>query len=520
MSNIKILWVDDEIELLQPHILFLEKRGYVINTATNADDALDMMEREKYDLLFLDEHMPGLSGLDSLALFKKIAPNMPIVMVTKSEEEDIMDRAVGARIADYLIKPVNPNQILLSIKKNLHGIELVSSETTTNYQADYHSLAGLVNSAKSWNDWVEIYRQFTDWNLHLTDVNSPDMLQMHDMQQAAANSAFAKYIRREYEKWFSDGERAQGVPLTSPRLLRERVFPVIDGGEKVLLVLIDNLRYDQWCILREILAPYWRVEQQDIYCSILPTVTHYARNALFAGLMPMEIESLLNDLWVNENDPEEKNMYEPELLAYNIQRLGRKYQFAYYKGANLYNTPFKDNDFSPLQRNDLTVIVYNFVDMMSHARVDATMVRNLASDAHGYLSLTESWFKHSDLFQFLQRIREIPVRLIITTDHGSIQVKKPIRVVGDRETSTNLRYKLGRNLNYTPKEVFESKNPELLHLPKLNVSSRYIFATGTDFFAYPNNYNYYVNRYRDSFQHGGVSMEEMLVPIATLKPIL
>lgn len=519
MSEAKILWVDDEIELLSPHILFLEKRGYRLKTATNSDDALDIMERESFDLLFLDEHMPGLSGLDSLSHFKKLAPNMPIIMVTKSEEEDIMDRAVGAKIADYLIKPVNPNQILLSIKKNLHGHELQTAGQTASYRVDYQSIAQRVNAARSWSDWVEIYQMLTDWHKELDSTNSVEMLQMHDMQQSSANAAFSKYIRREYSSWFREETPSEGVPLTSPRVLREKVFPLIDSGERVFLVIIDNLRYDQWLVIREALAPYWRVESQEIYCAILPTVTQYARNALFAGLMPLAIEQLHNDLWVGEQDPEGKNMYEDQLLAHNIRRLGKDYRAVYYKGAHLDRTPFKDGDYSDLLRYDLTVLVYNFVDMLSHSRVENRVVKQLARDEHGYLSLTDSWFRHSDLFQFLQRIRDIPVRLVITTDHGSIQVRKAQRVVGDRETSTNIRYKLGRNLAYNAKEVFETQRPEELHLPKLNVSSRYIFALGNDFFAYPNNYNYYVNRFRDTFQHGGVSLEEMLVPLVSLRAI-
>lgn len=515
-SNINILWVDDEIELLRPHIIFLEKRGYTLSTATNADDALDMLERTSFDFIFLDENMPGLRGLEALGHIKKIAPTVPVVMVTKSEEEDIMDRAVGAKIADYLIKPVKPSQMLIAIKKNLHGRELESAGTTSAYQSDYRNLADLANTANTYKKWIDVHRQLCEWRLSLLDLNAPDMLAMNVQQQHAANAAFTKFIRRNYLKWFKDTE---DKPLISPQVLREKVFPVVDRGEKVLLLMIDNLRYDQWRMLRAMMASHWRVASEDLYYSILPTVTHYARNAFFAGLMPLEIESMLPELWVGENDPEGKNVHEEELLRRNAQRLGKEYQIGFYKGASLDGMPFKNGDYSPLQKNDLTVIVYNFVDMLSHSRHDMDIVKKLANDEHGYLSLTQSWFKHSDLLAFLEKITSLNIRLMVTTDHGSIQVKKPVRVLGNRDTSTNLRYKMGKNLAYNDREVVEFIRPADAHLPQANVSSRFIFAPENGYFVYPNNYNQYVNIYRDSFQHGGVSLEEMIVPIVSLYPV-
>lgn len=514
MSDIHILWVDDEIELLKPNILFLEKRGYQVGTATNADDALDMMEQESYDLIFLDENMPGLSGLDALSHFKQIAPTVPIVMVTKSEEENIMDRAVGAKIADYLIKPVNPNQMLISIKKHLHEKALVKAGTTSAYQSDYSAIADLVDSAQDWEDWASIHRKLSEWRLSLLDAKTPNMLELHGQQLQSANSAFGKYIKREYAGWFAEG--ANG-PLTSPRVLRERVFPSIDAGEHVLLVVIDNLRYDQWRVLRSALSPQWQVEREEMYYAILPTVTQYARNALFAGLMPLAIERLHPDLWVGELDPEGKNVHEFELLTRNFQRLGKNYRVGYYKGTSLEGTPLGEGDLSPLTNNDLTVVVYNFVDMLSHARSDMQIVKQLASDANAYLSLTRSWFEHSDLYRFLLKVCELPVRLMITTDHGSIQVRKPLRVVGDRESSTNIRYKMGKNLAYDERAVYDVTQPATVHLPQNNVSSRFIFALGEDYFIFPKNFNAYVRRYRDTFQHGGVSLEEMIVPFASMR---
>ena len=494
MASAKILWVDDEIELLRPHVLFLEKKGYQVTTATNADDALDEVEREPFDIVFLDENMPGLTGLEALSHFKRLAPTVPIVMVTKSEEEDIMDRAVGAKIADYLIKPVNPNQILISIKKHVHERELVSVGTTSAYQTNYLQIGDRINSAATWEDWQAIHLQLSEWRLSLLSANAPEMLELHSQLQQQANVAFSKYIRRNYASWFKD---LGSGPVTSPRVLREYLLPYLDAGERVLLLVIDNLRFDQWRMLRELLSATWRVEQERTYYSILPTVTHYARNALFAGLMPLEISQILPDLWVGEQDEEGKNIYEAELLKRNLQRMGRNYTMQYYKGATLDGTPL--------------------IDMLSHARHDMQIMKQLANDAHAYLSLTQSWFKHSDLFVFLEKLRNHPVRLLITTDHGSIQVKKAIKVVGDRETSTNMRYKLGKSLSYNDREVFACINPAEVHLPQSSMSARYIFATANDYLIYPNNFNNYARMFKDSFQHGGVSLEEMIIPFVSLR---
>lgn len=514
MASAKILWVDDEIELLRPHVLFLEKKGYQVSTATNADDALDKVEREPFDIVFLDENMPGLTGLEALSHFKRLAPTVPIVMVTKSEEEDIMDRAVGAKIADYLIKPVNPNQILISIKKHVHERELVSVGTTSAYQTNYLQIGDRINSAATWEDWQAIHLQLSEWRLSLLSANAPEMLELHSQLQQQANVAFSKYIRRNYASWFKD---LGSGPVTSPRVLREYLLPYLDAGERVLLLVIDNLRFDQWRMLRELLSATWRVEQERTYYSILPTVTHYARNALFAGLMPLEISQILPDLWVGEQDEEGKNIYEAELLKRNLQRMGRNYTMQYYKGATLDGTPLKEGDFQQLLETDLTVVVYNFIDMLSHARHDMQIMKQLANDAHAYLSLTQSWFKHSDLFAFLEKLRNYPVRLLITTDHGSIQVKKAIKVVGDRETSTNMRYKLGKSLSYNDREVFACINPAEVHLPQSSMSARYIFATANDYLIYPNNFNNYARMFKDSFQHGGVSLEEMIIPFVSLR---
>jgi DNA-binding response OmpR family regulator len=515
--KVTILWVDDEIDLLSPHIIFLEQRDYTIVTATNGEDAIELVLSKSFDLVFLDENMPGPSGLETLARIKELKPNLPVVMITKSEEESIMDQAVGAKIADYLIKPVSPKQVLLSIKKHVHMHELVSEKTSSDYQQAFGKIGLLINSARTFDEWVSIYRKLTQWRMQLSDSSNTSMEEVFSMQMSEANNEFGKFVKANYMQWFS--QNSVNKPLMSHNILRNLVFPIIDEGSKVLFILVDNFRYDQWLAIQDILAPYFRVKKEIIYTSILPTATQYARNALFSGLMPKEIQRTHPDYWVFDEEDTGKNLFEEELLRAQIQRLGKTYKLHYEKSSTIKaNSPLSANLKQTL-KNDLTVLVYNFIDVISHARTEMEMMRQLASDEAAYISLTRSWFKHSELLTLLKEASSNNVKVVITTDHGTIRVKNPVKVIGDKATSTNLRYKLGKNLNYNSKQVFEVRNPDDAHLPKPNVSSSYIFALGSDFFAYPNNYNYYANYYRDTFQHGGVSIEEMLIPYIELNPL-
>ena len=512
----KILWVDDEMELLKAHILFLEKKGYDVTTMTNGSDAIEECQRQTFDLIILDEMMPGLTGLQTLQRLKEISPDTPVVMCTKSEEENIMDQAIGSKIADYLIKPVNPMQILLTLKKNIHQRQIVTEVTQTGYQQNFMDISMQIQDCRTFDDWVNLYRRLVHWELELSSADS-SMTEILRAQKEEANIGFAKFVKQNYLDWISPSGAVEGAPMMSPDIFKRRIFPLLDASEKVVLMVIDNFRYDQWRTIAGDLAELFDTNE-EIYMSILPTATQYARNAIFSGLMPNKIAEMFPELWVDEDEEEGKNLNEGPLIGTQIERFRRRDTFSYHK----INTSQEAERFlaqlPQLRQNDLNVVVFNFIDMLSHARTESKMMRELANNESAYRSLTLSWFRHSVMAEVLKQLATSDYKVVITTDHGSIRASKPIKIIGDRNTNTNLRYKLGKNLSYNPKEVFTIKNPHEALLPAPNLSTSYVFATGDAFFAYPNNYNYYVSYYRDTFQHGGISMEEMLIPFVTLTP--
>ncbi len=511
--QVKILWADDEIDLLKPHILFLESKGYSVDTVNNGADAVEKSSENHYDIVFLDENMPGISGLEALVQIKEEKPFVPIVMITKSEEESIMEEAIGSKIADYLIKPVNPNQILLTIKKNLDQSKLVSQKTNSNYQQEFRQLGMALNNRMDADEWVELFKKLVFWELELEKIEDSGMREILNMQKKEANSLFSRFIEDNYEDWLNGTEEA---PQMIHTIIKNRVAPKLNG-EKVAMVVIDNLRYDQWEMLKPIFLKYFTIEEDDIIFSILPTATHYARNALFAGLMPSEIQKLYPKFWVSEDEEGGKNMFEKELLETNLKRLGKNIKWSYNKITNYEAGKKLVDTFNELKDNDLNVIVYNFVDMLSHARSEMKVIKELADDEAAYRSLTVSWFEHSPLQDIIKKIADSKAKLIITTDHGTIKVSNPIKIIGQRELNSNLRYKAGRGMSYKEKEVFVVKNPQDAFLPKGQMSSEYVFAKENDFFVYQNNFNHFVNHYGDTFQHGGISLEEILIPFVVLK---
>lgn len=511
MKKKRILWADDEIDFLRSHILFLQEKGYEVTPVNSGQDALDVFKKESFDIVFLDENMPGLAGIETLGLIKEIDPNIPVIMITKSEDEGIMTHAIGRKIADYLIKPVNPNQILLSIKKNLHKDDIVSEVTLEGYRGEFNKISERISESLDFNDWIDIYKKLVYWEIELTASQSP-LLELLQVQKQEANNCFCKFVKKNYESWIQNPEKG---PLTSAGLFSKKVFPLLDSGQKLFFVIIDNFRLDQWWEVKGLLANDFNISEEE-YFSILPTATQYARNAIFSGLMPHQIARLHPDLWVGEDEDEGKNMYEDDLLRVQLEKHGSVYPFSYHKLLTSASGEKLIQNMNEMSNKPLNVVVINFVDMLSHARTESKMIRELASDEAAYRSLTRSWFKHSSTIEILKKAKAMGYKVILTTDHGTIRVKKPMKVIGDKSVNSNIRYKVGKNLEYDRNKVYDVLSPEKAGLPSPNISTRYIFATGDDFFAYPNNYNHYVSYYTDTFQHGGISMEEMIVPIVTL----
>ncbi len=520
MTNGLLLWVDDEIELLKGHLMFLEKKGYEVITVNNGSDAIDLCKEKNFDLVLLDEQMPGLSGLETLQRIKELQPSLPIVMVTKSEEENIMEQAIGQKIADYLIKPVNPNQILLTLKKNIHRREIETEVTQSQYQQSFQQIAMQIMDCHSWQDWTEVYKRLVHWELQLSATDS-SMTEMLQMQKEEANLGFAKFVKANYLDWINSryearGMKSENAPMLSPDIFKTKIYPLLNEGKKVFLIVLDNFRYDQWRMLAQEIGDQFDIAEESLYCSILPTATQYARNAIFSGLMPNKIAEMFPELWVDEEEDEGKNLNEAPLIQTQLERYRRRETFSYHKVNNSADADKLMQQFNQLKKYDLNVAVFNFIDMLSHARTESRMVRELANSESAYRSITLSWFRHSVIADFFRQLAQSDYHVIVTTDHGSIRCTKPIKIVGDRNTNTNLRYKLGKNLSYESKDLFVIREPQKAQLPSPNLSTSYVFATGDAFFAYPNNYNYYVSYYRDTFQHGGISMEEMIIPIVTL----
>ena len=515
-DRIKILWADDEIDILKPQLFFLEKKGYDVVTVTNGYDAIEVLQENRdIDVVFLDESMPGLTGLETLSRIKAHNSSIPVVMITKNEAENIMEEAIGSQINDYLIKPVNPNQILMSLKKIVDAQKLVSEKAAVEYQQDFRNIGMEINEGPDFKGWVDIYKKIIAWEIRLDSSDNPEMNEILQMQKKDANREFSRYIIKNYIPWMNHSEG----PSRSHILLREKVFPFIDSSKPTIFLLLDNLRYDQWKIIEPVVAEYYRIESEDYFYSILPTSTQYSRNAIFSGMMPSEIEKNYPGLWVNDNEEGGKNMKEHELFKAHLKRMFRReIRSDYIKVTNTNGAKILTDQAHNYLNNDITAIVYNFIDMLSHARTEMEVLKELARDEKAYRSLTLSWFVNSPIWSVLKKLSEKDIQLFITTDHGTIRVGQPSKVIGDKETTTNLRYKVGKNMQYSKNDVLEVKDPAEAGLPRPNVSSTFIFAKEDLYFLYPNNYNHFNHYYRDTFQHGGISMEEMICPIVRLLP--
>lgn len=507
----RILWIDDEIDMLKPHILFLDKKGYDIIPAVSGPDGIDLFKQEVFDAIFIDENMPGISGLETVEELRKINTNIPIIMITKSEDEEIMVDAIGRQITDFLIKPVNPLQILSALKKNLHQSEIVSEAFLNKYRSDFYDISNQINKANTPEEWYEVYKLLIEWDIKLGDIHSP-LLESLIVQKQEANSLFNKKVRSDYESWIKGSEDA---PLFSHQIIKNYVIPKLQNDEQIYFVVIDNFRLDQWLAIKTFLNDSFVVQENYAY-SILPTATQYARNAMFAGMLPAEIAKRYPHLWKGETEEGTKNDYEEELLKLNLQRMGLDIPFTYNKLFSSHAGDKYLNNIYRSENNPLNVLVLNFVDMLSHSKTDSKMIRELAHTESSYRSVTKTWFEHSSTLDIFKRMTKSGAKIVLTSDHGMIRVNRPLKVIGEKDLNTNLRYKVGKKIEYDRKKVYEILKPESIGLPAENVTTRYIFASNEDFFAYPNDFQYYVSHYADTFQHGGISLEEMIVPLVTI----
>jgi CheY-like chemotaxis protein len=517
MQKQTILWADDEIDLLKPHIIFLESKGYTVIPVFSGNEAIENCTNPDIDILFLDENMPGITGLEALEQVKQLRPTLPVVMITKSDEERIMEQAIGSKIADYLLKPINPNQILISVKKILDNKRLVTEKTNSSYQQDFRNITMAFNDHLDFNEWCDLYKKLVYWEIEMENSDDPGMTEILENQKTEANGLFAKFIENNYEDWLNNPKIER--PLMSHQLFKKKVLPIVEQNECTFFILIDNLRFDQWRILQPIIENFYSIIEESMFYSILPTTTAYARNAIFSGMMPAEIQKSYPNLWVNDDDEGGQNLHEEELIGIQLKKNRCDYKYSYNKIVNITQGKKIAEDYNNLLGNKLNVLVYNFVDMLSHARTDMNMIRELASTEPAYRSITKSWFEHSPLFDMLKNLASKKVKVIFATDHGTVFVKKAHKIVGDKEsTNDNLRYKQGKNLTVDEKGVYFTRKPELLHLPKRNITTSFAFCTEDRFFAYPNNYNHYVNYYKNTFQHGGISLEEMIIPFIVAEP--
>ena len=520
----RILWVDDEIDLLRPHIILLEQRGYTVSTATNGEDAIEMAQKQRFNLVFLDESMVGISGLETLAVLKDIDRSVPIVMVTKNEQESLMEEAIGRKIYDYLTKPVNPTQILAACKKFLETQRITEEKITQDFHQEYSVISRRLMDRMDWSEWLDVYLKLTERSVELDKHPDVGLEQSLRDQWKVCNAEFSKFIEHDYFDWLVDKDkRPDGAPLLSPHVADSFLIPKLASGRPTFFIVVDCMRLDQWMVMEEFIRPLFTI-QHDYYCSILPTATPYARNSIFAGLYPTEINKHYPQFTIDERGSDEHslNKHEKEFLSLLLQRrrVKLKSDLQYIK---IIDTDFGkkiESDIMRYAKHHLTAIVINAVDMIAHSRSDYPILKEIAPDESAYRSLTRSWFQHSSFYGILKALATVPdVQIVITTDHGSVRCMRPSKVIGDRETTTNLRYKIGRNVKAESRDAMIIKDPQAFKIPAGGGSNTTVIVSKEDhYFIYPTDYHHYVQKYRDSFQHGGISLEEMVLPVVTLEP--
>jgi CheY-like chemotaxis protein len=511
-----ILWVDDEIDQLKSHIIFLEGRGYKVTGASNGDDAVALVESRDFDLVLLDEMMPGKDGLTTLEEIKEKSPHLPVIMVTKSEEENLMDQAIGRKIDDYLTKPVNPSQILSAAKKILDTRRIRVERLAQDYARASSKLRSALFGALGWTEWIDIHRTLSEWDLEIDNFGDADLRQTHQGQRRECNVEFGKYVEGIYLRWLA----AEDAPPLSIDVAKRYLFPLLSRRMRTVFIVMDCMRLDQWMSIEPLLDEYFHI-QRDYYYSILPTATPYARNAVFSGLFPSDLARRYPELWkAGTRDDSSRNRYEHQLLDDQLRKMGvrLKSDSRYVKVLDAREGDQLAKKISSYRNTPFLSIVFNFLDILAHGRSQSDILKEMTPDESAYRSLTRPWFLHSSLFKILQYLSTQDCTVVLTTDHGSVWGTRGTMARGKRDTSTNLRYKYGDNLNCNPKEALLIKDPVEYRLPRYTIATTYIVAKEDYYFVYPTKYSEYEKEYKNSFQHGGISLEEMILPVITMTP--
>lgn len=513
-----ILWVDDEIDLLKAHILFLKSRGFDVIPASNGNDALNIVSHENVDIVLLDEMMAGKDGLTTLSEMKIIKPGLPVIMITKNEEESLMEKAIGSKITDYLTKPVNPSQILMACKKILEQKSITSEHASKNYMEEFHDISKRLYEDLGSDDWIEIYKKLASWDIEFDDHPDLGLKETLEDQARDCNIEFGKFIEKHYVEWLHEDRHFR--PTLSPDVLNKYVFPYLKNSEKVLFIVIDCMRLDQWLTFEPLLYDFYNIKT-DYYYSILPSATPYSRNSIFSGLFPDDIQKLYPEIWGESDDDESSlNRYESQMLGELFRReaIDIKNGFKYIKVLDSNTGWATDKKLFSLLESSFISLVVNFVDILAHRRSDSDFLKEIVPNEAGYRSIVRVWFQHSWIYSVLRKFSEYDFTIVLTSDHGSIRVQNDVKVVGDKATSPNIRFKYGKNLNCPPKYALVLKDPDKYKLPNLGINNNYLIAKENFYFVYPTNYHKFESYYRDTFQHGGISMEELILPIVTLSP--
>lgn len=520
MGKRRILWIDDEINSFGSLVNLLED-DYEVVTAASGADGLEQFDAATFDLVILDEQMPGMDGIQVLRELKERKQSIPVIMLTQSEDNKMAKAAVGLGIDEFKSKPAKAIDLMTSIQRLLDQKAMMTDQMRQACNSLYMRVTGGIGDCRTFADWAELYRQIVEKEVAAEEMSASDIAELYAQIRKEADAAFSKFVMANYENWFSAKPSDTKPDVFSHQILSKVVKPLLAAGEKVALVVIDNFRLDQWVLFQKFLEPEYNINT-DLYCSILPTATQFSRNAIFAGKMPQLIKKETPQYWLDYAEKEESlNGSERELLSFYFSRQWPNKKCSYYKvglGENSGENYLEK--FGGYKDNDLNAVVFSFVDALSHTASVSSVNRKLLGTDASYRSVTLSWLKHDVIKPILDKMAANGYKIILTTDHGTIKAAKPVDVTGTGDINSNMRYKLDKNIvikdKATLKKVLDIGKPANVGLPTRNPSDRFIFATNDDFFVYPNNRNDFVNQFQGSFQHGGISLEEMVLPLVTL----